>query len=52
VSTFVDRGVSRGQRGGSPTVVKSQFSRPEPLLFFQVAPHTAIKTSNLTCHLV
>jgi hypothetical protein len=39
VPTFVDRGVSRGQRGGPPTVVKSQFSRPEPLLFFQVAPH-------------
>jgi hypothetical protein len=38
VSTFVDRGVSRGQRGGSPTVV-NLFCRPEPLLFFQVAPH-------------
>jgi hypothetical protein len=25
VPTFADRGVSRGQRGGSPTVVKSQF---------------------------
>jgi hypothetical protein len=34
VSTFVDRGVSRGQRGGSPTVVNLSF-----LLFFQVAPH-------------
>jgi hypothetical protein len=33
VPTFVDVGVSRGQRGGF------QFSRPEPLLFFQVAPH-------------
>jgi hypothetical protein len=39
VPTFVDRGVSRGQRGGSPTVVNLQFSKPEPLLFFQVAPH-------------
>jgi hypothetical protein len=38
VPTFVDRGVSRGQRGGSPTAV-NLFSRPEPLLFFQVAPH-------------
>jgi hypothetical protein len=38
VSTFVDRGVSRGQRCGSPTVV-NLFSRPVPLLFFQVAPH-------------
>jgi hypothetical protein len=36
--TFADRGVSRGQRGGSPTVV-NLFSRPEPLPFFQVAPH-------------
>jgi hypothetical protein len=35
--TFVGRGVSRGQRGGSLTVV-NLFSRPEPLLFFQVAP--------------
>jgi hypothetical protein len=25
VSTFVDRGVSRGQRGGSPTVVNLRF---------------------------
>jgi hypothetical protein len=38
VQTFADRGVSRGQRGGNPTSV-NQFSRPEPLLFFQVAPH-------------
>jgi hypothetical protein len=30
VPTLADRGVSRGQRSGSPT---------EPLLFFQVAPH-------------
>jgi hypothetical protein len=39
VPNFVDRGVSRGQRGGFPTVVNLQFSRREPLLFFQVAPH-------------
>jgi hypothetical protein len=32
VSTFADRWVSRGQRGGSPTAV-ILFSRPEPLLF-------------------
>jgi hypothetical protein len=38
VPTFVDRGMSRSQRGGTPTVV-NLFSRPEPLLFFQVAPH-------------
>jgi hypothetical protein len=36
VPTFVDRGMSRGQRGESPTV--TQFPRPEPLVFFQVAP--------------
>jgi hypothetical protein len=39
VPAFMYRGVSRGQRGDSPTVIKSQFSRPEPLLFFQIAPH-------------
>jgi hypothetical protein len=33
VPTFVNRGVSRGQRGGSPTVVNLS-----PLLSFQVAP--------------
>jgi hypothetical protein len=30
---FADRGMSHGQRGGSPTVFNLQFSRPEPLLF-------------------
>jgi hypothetical protein len=39
IPTFADRGVSRGQRGGSPTAVNHNFSRPEPLLFIQVAPH-------------
>jgi hypothetical protein len=38
MAKFVDRGVSRGQRGGTPTAV-NLFSRSEPLLFFQVAPH-------------
>jgi hypothetical protein len=38
MQTLVDRAVLRGQRGGSLTVV-NLFSRPEPLLFFQVAPH-------------
>jgi hypothetical protein len=28
VLTFADRGVSRGQRGGSPTVVNLKFYRP------------------------
>jgi hypothetical protein len=32
VPTFVDRGVSRGHRDGSPMAVISDFSRPEPLL--------------------
>jgi hypothetical protein len=36
--TFVDRGVSRGQRGGSPTVI-NLFSRLEPLLFFIVCTY-------------
>jgi hypothetical protein len=39
VPIFANRRMSRGQRGGSPTVIKSQFYRPEPLIFFQVAPH-------------
>jgi hypothetical protein len=38
VPTFVDRGALRDQRGGTPTAV-NLFSRPEPLLFFQAAPH-------------
>jgi hypothetical protein len=37
VPTFADRGVSRGQRNGSSRHY-SRFSRPEPLLFLQVAP--------------
>jgi coproporphyrinogen III oxidase-like Fe-S oxidoreductase len=36
VPTFVDRGVSLGQHGGSPVVINLKFSRPEPLLFFHV----------------
>jgi hypothetical protein len=39
VPTVVDRGVSRGQRGGSPYGRYSQFSRPERLIFFKVVPH-------------
>jgi hypothetical protein len=35
--TFADRGVSRGQRGGS-LQPKYRFSRLEPLIFFKVAP--------------
>jgi hypothetical protein len=29
--------MSRGESGGSPTVVNLKFPRPEPLLLFQVA---------------
>jgi hypothetical protein len=35
--TSADRGVSRSQRGGSPTAL-IPVTRPEPLLFYQVAP--------------
>src|SRR5215469_10037536 len=34
VPTFADRGVSRGQRNGSPPPAVNLFSRPEPLLFY------------------
>jgi hypothetical protein len=39
VPTFMDRGVSRGQRGGSPTVVILSFLDRSRYFFFQVAPH-------------
>jgi hypothetical protein len=39
VPTFVDRGVSRGQRGGSLTVVNLSFLDLIHYFFFQVAPH-------------
>jgi hypothetical protein len=39
VTTFVDRGVSRGQRGGSPMVVNLSFLDRSRYFFFQVAPH-------------
>jgi hypothetical protein len=39
VHIFVDRGVSRGQRGGSPTVVNLSFLDRSRYFFFQVAPH-------------
>jgi hypothetical protein len=39
VPTFVDRGVSRGQRGRSPTVVNLSFLDRSSYFFFQVAPH-------------
>jgi hypothetical protein len=39
VPTFADRGVSRGQRGGSPTVVNLSFLDRSRYVFFQVAPH-------------
>jgi hypothetical protein len=39
VPTFVGRGVWRGQRGGSPTVVNLSFLDRSRYFFFQVAPH-------------
>jgi hypothetical protein len=39
VPTFVDRGVSCGQRGGSPTAVNISFLERSRYFFFQVAPH-------------
>jgi hypothetical protein len=39
VPTFVDRGVSRGLRGGSPTVVNLSFLDRSRYCFFHVAPH-------------
>jgi hypothetical protein len=35
VPTFVDRGVSRGQRGGSPTVVNLSFLDRSRYFFFK-----------------
>jgi hypothetical protein len=39
VPTFVDRGVSRGERDGSPTVINLSFLDRSRYFFFQVAPH-------------
>jgi hypothetical protein len=39
VPTFADRGVSRGQCGGSPTVVNLSFLDRSRYFFFQVVPH-------------
>jgi hypothetical protein len=39
VPTFVDRGVSRDQRGGSPTVVNLSFLDRSRYFFFPVTPH-------------
>jgi hypothetical protein len=36
--TFVDRGVSPGQRGGSPTVGNLSFLDRNRYFFFQVSP--------------
>jgi hypothetical protein len=38
VQTFVDRGVSRGQRSGTPTAVNFSFLDRSFYFFFQVAP--------------
>jgi hypothetical protein len=39
VPNFADRGVSRGQRGGSPTAVNLSFLDRSRYFLFQVAPH-------------
>jgi hypothetical protein len=39
VPTFVDRGVSRGQRGGSLTVINLSFLDRSCYFSFQVSPH-------------
>jgi transposase InsO family protein len=39
VPTFADRGVSRGQRGGLPTVLNLSFLDRSRYFFFQIAPH-------------
>jgi hypothetical protein len=39
VPTLVDRGMSRGQRGGSPTVGNLSFLDRSRYFFFQIAPH-------------
>jgi hypothetical protein len=39
VQTFTNIGVSRGQRGGSPTVVDVSFLDLSRYFLFQVAPH-------------
>jgi hypothetical protein len=39
VPTFVDRGVSYGQRGGIPTAVNVRFLDWSRYFFFPVAPH-------------
>jgi hypothetical protein len=39
VPTFADRGVSRGQRGGSPTVVNLSFLDRSRYFFFQISPY-------------
>jgi hypothetical protein len=43
VPTFVDRGVSRGQRGGSRTVVNLNFLDRSRYFIFQVAPHLSLQ---------
>jgi hypothetical protein len=39
--TFVDRGVSRGQRGGNPTAVNVSFLDRTHYFFFHIAPHVS-----------
>jgi hypothetical protein len=43
VPTFVDRGVSRGQRGGNSKAVNLSFLDRSRYFFFQVAPHLSLQ---------
>jgi hypothetical protein len=42
-ATFADRGVSRGQRGGTPTAVSLSFVDRNRHFFFQVAPRLSLR---------
>jgi hypothetical protein len=44
VPTFLDRGVSRGQRGGTPTAVDLRFPDRSRYIFFQVAPRLSSRS--------
>jgi hypothetical protein len=47
VPSFVDRRVSRGQRGGSPTAVNLSFLDRSRYFSLQVAPHLLINHKNV-----
>jgi hypothetical protein len=43
VPTFVDRGLSRGERDETSTAVNLSFLDRNPLLLFQVGPHLSLQ---------